>query len=168
MITLRISRNLIEQMLEDLRRPHPLAAERVGFLFFRQSGLRRGSLLLAQQYRPIREDQYLEDDTVGARFDGSAIREAMQWALSENISAFHVHLHEHRGLPRFSGVDKREMQQIMPCFVNLCPERLHGALVLSVDAVAARVWGAELLPQGQSPDKITVVGPHIRFWLNHD
>jgi hypothetical protein len=168
MITLKISGNLIEQMLEDLRRPHPLAAERVGFLFFRQSSLHRGNLLLAQQYRPIRDDQYLEDDSVGARFDGSAIREAMQCALSEGSSAFHVHLHEHRGVPGFSGVDRREMQQIMPCFVNLCPERLHGAFVLSADAVAARVWGAGLLPQGQSPDKITVVGPHMRFWVNHD
>ena len=168
MITLRISRNLIGQMLEDLRRPHPWAAERVGFLHFRQSDLRRGSLLLAQQYRPIREDQYLEDDTVGARFDGSAIREAMQYALSEKTSAFHVHLHEHLGMPRFSGVDKREMQEIMPCFVNLCPDRLHGALVLSADGLIARVWGTGLLPHGQAPDKITAVGPQIKFWVNHD
>lgn len=168
MITLRISSTLFEEMLDDLRRPHEYAAERVGFMHCRESVLRSGNLLLAQKYHPIRDDQYLEDASVGARFDGSAIREAMQTALTEATSVFHVHLHEHRGLPRFSGIDKREMRQIMPCFVNLCPERLHGALVLSANRALVSIWGTDLPPQGQAPDKISLVGSRMEFWVNHD
>src|SRR2546423_2783149 len=47
------------------------------------------------KYEPIRDDQYIADETVGARFDSSSIREAMQVALAEHSSAFHVHLHTH-------------------------------------------------------------------------
>jgi hypothetical protein len=168
MITLRISHNLFEEMLRDLRRPHEYASERVGFMHCRQSSLRSGSLLLAHKYQPIRDDQYLEDASVGARFDGSSIREAMQTALTEATSVFHVHLHEQRGQPRFSGIDRREMRKIMPCFVNLCPERVHGALVLSADSAFANVWGADLAPEGQGPDKLSLVGPRIKLWVNHD
>lgn len=168
MITLRISSTLSDEMLRDLRRPHLYAAERVGFMFCRQSALRSGKLLLAYKYEPIRDDQYLEDHTVGARFDGSSIREAMQMALEEGFSVFHVHLHEHRGQPRLSGVDRREMQQIMPCFVNVRPDRIHGALVLSLDSAFARVWGIDLSPNGQAPDKISLVGSRIKLWVDHD
>ena len=168
MITLRINNTLFSEMVDDLRRPHEYAYERVGFMFCRQSSLRSGNLLLAYAYKPIRDDQYLEDSTVGARFDGSCIREAMQTALTEGCSVFHVHLHEHKGLPRFSGIDTREMQQIMPCFVNLRPDRLHGALVLSLDSAFARAWGADLPSQGQTPDRLSVVGSRLKLWVIHD
>jgi hypothetical protein len=168
MIKLRLSSDLLVDILRDLRRPHKFAAERVGFLHCRLCVIRSGQLLIAYSYRPIRDDQYVEDHSVGACFGGSAIREAMQSALTEGSSVFHVHLHEHRGRPRFSSVDKREMGQIMPCFVNLCPDRIHGALVVSLDAATANVWGTDLPPEGQSPDKITVVGRHLQHWVNHD
>jgi hypothetical protein len=168
MITLRISNTLFEEMLRDLRRPHQYAGERVGFMHCKQSALRSGNLLLAYKYEPIRDDQYVEDHTVGARFNGSSIREAMQMALTEGSSVFHVHLHEHRGQPRFSGVDRREMQQIMPCFVNLRPDRLHGALVLSFDSAFAHVWGTDLAPKGKTPDKLSLVGSRIKSWVKHD
>jgi hypothetical protein len=168
MITLRISNHLFEHMLHDLRRTHEYAGERVGFMHCRQSALRHGTLLLAHKYEPIRDDQYLEDPSVGARFDGSSIREAMQTALTEGTSVFHVHLHDHRGQPRLSGVDRREMRQIMPCFVNLCPDRLHGALVLSIDSAFASIWGTDLPPEGQTLDKLSLVGSRTKLWVNHD
>lgn len=168
MITLRISNALFDAMIRDLRRPHEFAYERVGFVHCRQSTLRSGKLLLAYKYHPIMDEQYLKDKTVGARFDGSCIRDAMQAALTEGSSVFHVHLHEHRGQPRFSGVDRKEMQEIMPCFVNLCPDRLHGALVLSTDSAFARVWGIELPAEGHSPDRLSLVGPRMKIWVNHE
>jgi hypothetical protein len=168
MITVRINNTLFSEMVGDLRRPHEFAHERVGFMFCHQSPLRSGNLLLAYNYKPIRDDQYLEDRTVGARFDGSCIREAMQTSLTEGCSVFHVHLHEHEGQPRFSGVDTREMQQIMPCFVNLRPDRVHGALVLSLDSAFARVWGATLPPTGRIPDRLSLVGSRMKLWVKHD
>jgi hypothetical protein len=162
-ITLRLPVELLNTMLTDLRRSHPFAYERVGFLYCKQSAVPSGQLLLAHKYRPVGDHQYIKDRTVGAKFDSSAIRDAMQFALSEALTAFHVHLHEHPGQPQMSPVDIREMQALMPCFVNLCPERVHGALLLSADAAMATVWGMRLQPHGAPVGKITSVGSRIHF-----
>lgn len=164
---LRISTQMIETMLADLRRPHAFAYERVGFLYCKQSALPSGHLLLAIRYEPIRDDQYIEDTSVGARFDSSSIRTAMQVALSESLAALHVHLHDHRGVPGFSSTDRREMQALMPCFVNLCPDCLHGAIVLSCDSAIGRVWATNIT-NGRAVDKITFVGPIMKFMRNGD
>ncbi len=150
-------------MLTDLRRPHAFAYERVGFLYCRQTAIPAGHLLLGHTYRAVKDSQYLPDPSVGAKFDSSAIREAMQFALTEAASILHVHLHDHAGQPRMSPIDSREMQSLMPCFVNLCPARIHGALVLSRDAAVARVWGVSLRPDGTPLKKITSIGSRIQF-----
>jgi hypothetical protein len=162
-ILLRIPGGLTTTMLMDLRRAHAFAHERVGFMYCKQCSLRSGRLLLAYKYVPVRDDQYIEDRNVGARFDSSAIRDAMQLALSEEAATLHVHLHDHAGGPRMSGIDRREMQALMPCFVNLCPERIHGALILSADSATAKVWGATLPPEGAPVSKITSVAANFRF-----
>jgi len=162
-ITLRIPGRLKGMVLNDLRRPHAFAHERVGFLCCKQASVPSGHLLLAYKYVPIKDEQYIEDHSVGAKFDSSAIRDAMQLALTEGVAMLHVHLHDHVGEPRMSGTDIREMQALMPCFVNLCPERVHGALVLSMDAAVAKVWGTKLPDEGAPVSKITSVGATIRF-----
>lgn len=162
MIRLRMTTTLLEAMLADLRRPHPFAFERIGFLCCRQSRVPSGYLLLGYRYLAIDDDRYIRDKSVGARFDGTAIRTGMQLALTEGATIFHVHVHEHAGVPRMSRVDTREMQQLMPCFVNVCPERLHGALVLSADRAYARVWGTALETSGTDVSRITSVGDGIR------
>lgn len=162
-IVLRIPDSLRDTILTELRRPHAFAYERVGFLFCRQSSVPSGKLLLAYKYTPVRDEQYIEDHSVGAKFDSSSIREAMQLALTEKAAALHVHLHDHAGEPHMSRTDAHQMQALMPCFVNLCPERVHGALVLSADAAVAKVWGTELPAQGTHVSKITAVGATIRF-----
>jgi hypothetical protein len=86
----------------------------------------------------------------------------MQMALTENAAVFHVHLHDHMGRPRMSLVDSEEMQQLMPCFVNLCPNRMHGALVLSANRAYARTWGTALEPEGVDVARITSVGNTIK------
>jgi hypothetical protein len=159
---LRMTQSMFAKMVVDLRRPHEFAAERVGFLFSRQSVTPSGALLLAFKYAPIRDEQYIRDESVGARFDSSSIREAMQTALSDGMSTFHVHLHDHSGTPRFSGTDVREMQALMPCFVNVCPNRVHGALVLSTDSATANGWSAGQ-PHGEKV-RVTVVGSPLRIF----
>ena len=161
MIRLRMLTTLVEDMLVDLRRPHPFAFERIGFLCCRQSRVPSGYLLLGYQYVALADERYLKDKSVGARFDATAIRTGMQLALTESATIFHVHVHEHAGVPRMSRVDDREMQQLMPCFVNVCPECLHGALVLSTDRAYARVWGRALDPAGTDIHRITSVGDHV-------
>ena len=162
MIRLRMTTMLLEAMLADLRRPHPFAFERIGFLCCRQSRVPSGYLLLGYRYVSIDDDRYIRDKSVGARFDATAIRTGMQLALTESATIFHVHVHEHAGVPLMSRVDAREMQQLMPCFVNVCPERLHGALVLSADRAYARVWGMALETSGIDVSRITSVGEGVR------
>src|SRR5207302_1069920 len=116
-----------------------------------------GHLLLGYKYVPIGDDRYIRDEAVGARFDATAIRMGMQLALTETAAVFHVHLHDHAGVPRMSCVDRREMQQLIPCFVNVCPERLHGALVLSTNAAYAHVWRTSLPAEGIEVVRITSV-----------
>jgi hypothetical protein len=148
-------------MSTDLQRPHDFAYERVGFMFCKESKIPSGILLLPYRYEPVRDDQYIADETVGARFDSSSIRGAMQIALAEGSSAFHVHVHGHKGIPGFSGTDSREMQALMPCFVNVRPDRVHGALVLSQDSAIAKVWSVGRSPGQQI--RITFVGATMKF-----
>lgn len=162
-ILLRFPGMLRDHILADLRRPHQFAHERIGFLYCRQSRVPSGWLLLAYKYTPTGDNRYIEDNTVGAKFDSCAIREAMQIALDEAASALHVHLHDHAGRPRMSKTDLFEMQALMPCFVNLCPRSIHGALVLSSEAAVARVWGVGLPGEGVPVSKITSVGTPLRF-----
>jgi hypothetical protein len=162
MIRLRMTTALLEEMLADLRRPHPFAFERIGFLCCRQSKVPSGYLLLGYRHVAIDDDRYIRDKSVGARFDATAIRTGMQLALTEDATIFHVHLHEHAGMPHMSRVDTREMQQLMPCFVNVCPERLHGSLVLSADRAYARVWGTALETSGIDVSRITSVGDGVK------
>lgn len=161
-IKLRIPIKLLHVMLTDLGRPHDFAHERVGFMFCRQTMFPSGSLVLPYKYAPIRDDQYIEDETVGARFNSSSIHGAMQGALAEGASTFHVHLHRHNGTPGFSTIDNREMGALMPCFVNVRPDRVHGALVLSLDSAAGKAWSIDW--QGGRPlGRITFVGTRMKF-----
>jgi hypothetical protein len=154
----RITRDLYREVLHDLRRPHPHAAERVGFLFARcDRGLDGEYLILAHDYTPLADERYLIDPSVGARIDDTAIRSAMQRALTQGDGAFHVHLHDHLGRPGFSRVDRRELWPLMPPFQVVRPDGAHGVLVWSADNVAGVAW----LPGATSPvpvGSVTVVG----------
>lgn len=160
MIRLRIPAALHDVIFSDLQRPHSFALERIGFLCCHEAETASGHVLLAYRYEGIKDNQYINDDSVGARFDSSAIRFGMQLALSDQASVFHVHIHPHFGCPRFSRVDDREMASLMPCFVNVCPTRMHGALIFSSDRACARIWRrGEGKPL--SVDRITSVGQVI-------
>lgn len=161
MIRLRIQDVLYKSMVADLERPHRFAAERIGFLCCRQISIPSGFLLLGYRYEAIDDDRYMLDSTVGARFDSTAIRFGMQLALTEASSILHVHMHNHDGVPRLSRVDEREMAALMPCFVNVCPTKIHGALVLSTDRACARIWDTTYPNNGTPIDRITVVGSGI-------
>lgn len=163
MIRLRLKESLLHDTLRDLRRPHPFAYERIGYLACKQSASPQGLLLLAYKYLPIVDEWYVRDEGVGARFDANAIRAGMQLALTNNDSIFHVHVHEHNGVPRMSRVDIREMENLMPCFVNVCPRCVHGAIVLSADRAYGRVWGTELSREGCSIDRITAISDQVRL-----
>ena len=147
-VNFRISRSLLETIRRDLRRPHAFAFERVGFISAGLSGAGNDVLVLAQEYRAVRDEDYLPDQSVGAMIGPEAIRVALQWALGTGLGVFHVHKHEGRGVPRFSGVDLRENQRFVPDFFKVAPQSIHGAILLSDTAACGQVWiNQNLTPQ---------------------
>ncbi|HEY0020803.1 MAG TPA: ThiF family adenylyltransferase [Longimicrobium sp.] len=164
-VRLRIQRELFDRMKRDLTRPHPHAAERVGFLSVATGRGEAGEhVLLGCAYDGLDDTRYLEDEHVGARIDGRAIRDAMQRVLDTGHGIFHVHVHPHSGVPGFSGTDRREQPRLVESLANAGPNLAHGMLVLSEDAAHAwvRLPGElELVV----PAEISIIGdPMAMFW----
>lgn len=128
----RIPRDLFRTVLVDLERPHPHAAERVGFLLCRSA--MSGQLSLAYKYYPVAEDDYLATTSVGACIGSDAIRAAMQLALDTQDGCFHVHLHGGRGEAWFSPTDLETSEGLVPSLQAVSPDSTHGAIVFSMNS----------------------------------
>jgi hypothetical protein len=100
---------------------------------------------------------------VGARFSSGALRSALEIAISKEVGIFHVHLHDHPGIPRPSSVDRREWAKFIPCFWNVQPTLPHGALILSSDRIVGWCWYPGR-PQPIAMSRFTVVGSRLIFW----
>lgn len=139
-IHFKIKKRLLDEVRADLSRPHPFAAERLGFVACRPSAGRAELLILAHSYLTVPDDWYIDDPAYGCVFGPNAILEAMQFSKTNEASMFHVHLHDHRGLPWFSRTDLRESKKFVPDFWNVSPLLPHGTLVLSQDRAAGLCW----------------------------
>ncbi len=140
-ISFRITSSLLKQIHDDLSRPHPYAAERVGFISCGVGNLTNNNLLiLGENYHPVSSEHYIDNPNYGAMMGSSAIRDALQLAYKRQISIFHVHRHEHIGKPDFSHIDLIESNKFIPDFWKVRPNRPHGAIVLSHDSMAGLCW----------------------------
>lgn len=164
---IKIPRQLLGAMREDLARPHPHAFERVGFV---SAGFTfsNGTLwVLARGYRPVADEDYLRDRTVGAMMGPEAIRKALQWAMRDRVGTFHVHGHHGCGIPGFSHVDLREQGRYVPNFFQVAPQNAHGALVLSDDSFFGRIWlNAE--DPGEAITAFVDVGSPLKNWTSYE
>jgi hypothetical protein len=161
-IHFKITVALLDGIVGDLRRPHPFAAERAGFIGCKVSRCLDGILVLAHTYISLPDDWYVDDQRFGCVFNSHAMREAMQFALTNDASMFHVHLHDHKGLPWFSRPDLEESRRYVPDFWNVKPMLPQGTLVLSADAAAGLCW----YPRVEKPlriSTISAVGFPMRF-----
>jgi proteasome lid subunit RPN8/RPN11 len=139
-IHLKIARNLLQTIRQDLVRTHPFAYERVGFISGGLSSASDDLWILARGYRAVADDDYLRDPSVGAMIGPDAIRKALQWAMTERVAIFHVHTHGGHGQPGFSGIDLREQAKFVPNFFQIAPQCPHGALVLSNNSAYGHIW----------------------------
>ena len=130
----------IDDVRQDLERPHAFAAERVGFISIRAANAGETLLLLAQEYHPVDDADYVNDSSVGAMMGQEAIRKALNIALLQPVGMIHVHMHGHRGLPGFSNIDLSEQLNFVPDFFKVRKGMPHGAVVLSHDKAAGRIW----------------------------
>ncbi|MEY2878093.1 MAG: hypothetical protein RLZZ15_473 [Verrucomicrobiota bacterium] len=160
---LRIPHPLYAAAVADLIRPHPLAAERVGFFSIALGKLATDHvLLLVNGYTSVPDGQYLDDQWVGARLGSEAIRAALQRVLDTGFGQLHVHLHDHDGIPYPSGTDARAMPPLIKSLAVAGPNCAHGAIVLSRDRAWAQV-AAPGSPRLLGASAITVVGFPLRF-----
>ncbi|MDE0029508.1 MAG: hypothetical protein OXU42_08945 [Deltaproteobacteria bacterium] len=162
-VRFKITTALLASIRNDLQRRHPLAHERVGFISAGLSACGSDLLVLARGYRPVRDDEYLRDPSVGAMMGADAIRGALQWAMQDGVALFHVHTHGGRGIPSFSPIDLRENSKFVPDLLKVAPQRAHGAIVLSDTAGQGLVW----FDRSQSPHVIASfveVGAPLRKW----
>jgi hypothetical protein len=119
-----------------------------------------GVLFLAQSMHVVADEDYERSMTMGALISGNAFRKVLQYCYSNNVSAFHIHRHEHVGRPGFSRIDIQESAKFVPDFFKVRANQLHGAIVLSHDSVYGHVWRSG---KGK-PERITrfaIVGQRI-------
>ena len=165
--TFRIWSDLLGNIYTDLRQPHAFAGERVGFLTCRVGRLLGDDfVILAQQWHAVADEDYVDDASVGAMIGAAAFRKILQYGYNNPVSVFHVHLHEHNGIPRFSRTDERETSRFVPDFWNVRPDFPHGALVLSQNSIAGKCW----YPLKCRPFPISefrIVGAPLE-WVRHE
>lgn len=163
-LIVKIAGALYAEMLDDLRRRHPFAAERVAFVSGRIGTLQDGGrMVLLTKYLSIPDEQYLKDRTVGARIGSEAITKAMQAAYfgrQAREGIFHIHLHAHSGATGMSGTDEREIPPMITGFQSVGRQAPHGIIILSLDHGSAWVW----LPDVEKPVRaasVAVIGAPI-------
>ena len=162
-IRVKVTSMLLDEVRRDLARPHAFARERVGFLKAALALSESDCTILVHSYTPVADNDYLNDPSVGAMMGPHAISMAMAAAFEDHVALLHVHSHSGRGIPNFSGVDLRENQKFVPDFFKVCPQRPHGAVVLSATHAYGHVWlgpGASVCPI----DQFQLVGPHYQKW----
>jgi proteasome lid subunit RPN8/RPN11 len=162
-IRFKITRRLLQTIRRDLDRPHKFAHERVGFVSASASASRGHLCILAREYRPVADNDYAPDLSVGAMMGPEAIRKALQWAMNEHVSIFHIHSHGGVGIPTFSQIDNREQAKFVPSFFQLAPQSTHGSLVLSNDAAFGNVWRGDGAPS-EAITEFVEVGAPICTW----
>jgi hypothetical protein len=153
----RMTTGFAELVRHDLSRAHVHAHERVGFITAKAAVTASGLTMIAAEYHPVADEDYIRDARVGAMMSEDAVRKALQICWKSKCAMVHVHMHEHKGLPWFGRLDLKENGRFMPDFFNVQPSLPHAALVLSHDAAAGLVWP----DRGLSPvrfDEVVEVG----------
>lgn len=139
-IVFRATSPFLARVRADLERPHRFAAERVGFITARAARGEEGLVILAEDYHPVDDEDYIDDPSVGAMVGQEGFRKALELALLGNVSVFHVHMHGPSRRLWFSGTDLREQAKFVPDFFGVCPNMPHGAVVLESRTAAGRIW----------------------------
>jgi hypothetical protein len=136
----RATETFMTKVRSDLLRVHPFAWERVGFITVRSAYAGENLLLFAQDYFPVSDNDYLPDETVGAKIGHEGFRKVLEIALLNPVGIFHVHRHLDSAHLWFSRTDLREQLRFVPDFFKVRPNMPHGALVLDQYSAAGRIW----------------------------
>ncbi len=145
-------------MVQDLMRTHDFASERIGFLCTKTISLRSGEcIVLAIDYLPVDDKNYIYDPMVGAKINSAAFRIAMQDCLDKNYGCFHVHLHDHFGKPFPSPVDKKSNPGIITSLGNVARQNVYGVMILSRDSFYTEIK-TNSFKKAVSANAVSIVG----------
>jgi hypothetical protein len=161
-ITIRIPGVLYDEAKADLERPHPFAAERVGFFATSLLPDVDEPLICITGYHPVADSDYIDDLRSGARINSRAIRASLQRILDDQCGQLHAHIHGHCGEPFPSGMDQRELPPLVRSMVAVGSTQAHGGIILSEDSASATLW----IPKVSEPltaSRISVVGFPLRY-----
>jgi len=165
-IIYRSTDQLMAEVRRDLVRKHPFAEERVGFISVKAAQTQDGLLLIADNYFPVADNDYLYDDTVGAMMGAEALRKALNIALLNQVGIIHVHMHLYPGRLWFSRTDLREQLKFVPDFFKVRRNMPHGAMVLSPFTAAGRMWLAPDIIERIA--EFNTVGSHLKVSRSAD
>jgi len=157
-VEIRIAGSVYAAAIADLNRPHPFAAERVGFLSTAIGKISSDHvLLLGHSYSSLPDEHYVDDLRAGACIGSNAIRASLQRVLSTGSGQLHVHVHDHYGQPRPSATDLRDMPPLIKSLSVTGPNCAHGAIIFSRD----RAWAQVAVPGSPrlvEATTVTVIG----------
>lgn len=156
-IKFKIPKSLRKIIFADLKRSHEYAYERVGFILTRVYESNNDKLILAYDYCAVADEDYIDDENVGARINSNAIRKAMQVALTQKCGVFHVHLHMHLGKPTESFSDEEGIQPMMASVSRVNLHEDFGYLILSNDSAICKIY-SEKKEEFFEPDIYTEIG----------
>jgi hypothetical protein len=162
-IHFRIPASLRQQMIADLKRKHEFAYERVGLLYTRsvQAGPDM-TLIVAFDYVPVDDGDYIEDHSVGAKIGSDAIRKGMQYIYENKCGCFHVHLHDGNGRPSPSYTDQKELPAVANSFANISGNQMNGILILSENSFFA-IASQDKTGHLHEVTQVSVVGYPMQF-----
>ena len=163
-LEMKLTAKLYEGILNDLRRPHEFAAERVGFCQVRQTQTNKGALLLVVGYWPVADEHYIPNPSIGARIGEQAITAAVHLAYQgrqTSTGVFHVHLHDHKGLPAMSRVDRSSIPQIVDGLQQTNANAPHGFIIFSTNHAFACATTAQSKIILDEVNLISVIGPSL-------
>jgi len=160
---IRIPASIYKQAIDDLKRPHPFAFERVGFFSTSVSRTHKGRCIATiTQYHSLEDNQYINDQNAGAVISSESIRQCMQRILKTKKGCFHVHLHNHSGKPSPSFTDLSSLPSVARSFFNTNPDLCSGYIILSKNSFYVSILNAK--PSiSIEPERITVIGYPMSF-----
>jgi hypothetical protein len=163
-VRIKIPTAMWAEIRSDLHRPHAFAFERVGFL---TAGVAQAGpdqlLMLARAYRPVADEDYVLDRSVGVKIGSDAMRKAAQFAYQGRSALLHIHSHGGIGRPEFSGVDLKSGAEFVPGFFHSVPRMPHGMLVLSNDSARGLVWFGPEQDGHYAAEFVSVGAPYSKF-----
>lgn len=138
-VNFRVSKKLKEKIDIDLSKKHSYAYERVGFVLTRTHWIGEKAIVLAYDYKPVADEDYIKDDDVGARINSRAIKKAIEIAYSENCGIFHVHAHCHLEKPIESSSDIAGIKPMMESISRIGKKQLFGYVILSENSALCKI-----------------------------